>query len=197
MSLLRDEYTFGLNRIYLMFDELGFRTSFLVCINRLVLEQSGYELSKVPVPKFVSLAAVGHVATDAEDLTYVRSTAQPKFSRDVVRDGVWEGATVTYVALQLAHWFGFSSAVLVGVDHSFSTKGPAHGTVVSEGDDPDHFTPDYFGPGYRWQLPDLPTSELAYAAARDAFSADGREVLDATVDGKLAIFPKVQLEDLF
>jgi len=36
LSKLSGEYTFGMNRIYLMFPELGFPTSFLVCVNDLV-----------------------------------------------------------------------------------------------------------------------------------------------------------------
>src|SRR5512138_556180 len=40
LSKLRHEYTFGLNRIFLMFPQLGFRTSFLVSVNDLVIEQS-------------------------------------------------------------------------------------------------------------------------------------------------------------
>lgn len=196
LGLLRDEFTFGLNRIYLAFEELGFKTSCLVSINRLVLEQSARELGSVPIPKFFGTQAARYISADAEDVTYLRSTARPGFSRDPVRNGVWEGATVTFVALQLAHWFGFTRVVLVGVDHSFSVKGPAHQVVTSEGPDADHFHPDYFGAGYRWQLPDYETSEFAYQTARDAFEADGREVLDATVGGKLTIFPKATLEDL-
>ena len=197
LSLLSGEFTFGLNRIYLAFDDLGFRTSCLVCVNRLVLEQSGSELARVPVPKFFGTVAARYVPSHAEDVTYLRSSPWPGFSRDPVRSGVWEGATVTFVALQLAHWFGFARAILVGVDHNFSTKGPAHQIVTSEGPDPDHFHPGYFGPGYRWQLPDYAMAEFAYATARNAFQADGREVLDATVGGKLSIFPKVRLEELF
>jgi hypothetical protein len=33
--------------------------------------------------------------------------------------------------------------------------------------------------------------------ARSAFEADGRRVLDATVDGMLDVFPKVPYEGLF
>ena len=39
LSPLRGEVTFGLNRIYLLFDRLGFRTSFLVTVNELVVAQ--------------------------------------------------------------------------------------------------------------------------------------------------------------
>ncbi len=110
---------------------------------------------------------------------------------------MFEGFTVTYVCLQLAYFMGFSEAILIGVDHNFVTKGPANTTVTSEGDDPNHFSGKYFGKGFRWQLPDLEGSERAYRMAKAAYEADGRQVLDATVGGKLTIFEKVEFESLF
>jgi hypothetical protein len=92
---------------------------------------------------------------------------------------------------------GFSTVVLIGVDHSFASKGKPNETVVSQGDDPNHFNPNYFGKGFRWQLPDLDTSEVAYTMAREAYAADGRQVLDATIGGKLQVFPKVDYDSYF
>ena len=48
------------------------------------------------------------------------------------------------------------------MDHNFVTQGPANQAVVSQGDDPNHFSPNYFGAGFKWQLPDLEGSERAY-----------------------------------
>jgi hypothetical protein len=110
---------------------------------------------------------------------------------------VFEGSTVTYVALQLAFHMGFSEVILIGVDHSFNTKGAPNLTITSDGDDPNHFSPEYFGKGFRWQLPDLEASEQAYVMARDAYEKSGRIILDATVGGKLPVFPKVKYEHLF
>ena len=87
--------------------------------------------------------------------------------------------------------------ILIGVDHSFATKGAPNTTVQSEGDYPNHFSASYFGKGFRWQLPDLETSELGYRLARKAFEEDGRKILDATVGGKLEIFEKVDYQSLF
>jgi hypothetical protein len=101
------------------------------------------------------------------------------------------------VALQLAYYFGFSEVILIGVDHSFATKGKPNATITSQGDDPNHFNPNYFGKGFRGQLPDLETSEIAYSMARLAFEADGRKVIDATMEGKLTVFPKVDYNSLF
>jgi hypothetical protein len=123
-------------------------------------------------------------------------TGRPTFSPDV-RNRVFEGSTVTYVALQLAFHFGFDEVILIGVDHKFDRTGPVNATVLSEGDDRDHFDPGYFGRGFRWQLPDLGASEQAYRLARDAFTSAGRRVLDATIDGHLTVFPKVDYDSLF
>jgi hypothetical protein len=46
----------------------------------------------------------------------------------------------------------------------------------------------------KWHLPDLEASEISYSLARFFYSRDGRQVYDATVDGKLQIFPKIPYE---
>jgi len=196
MRKLRGEYTFGMNRIYLMFPELGFETSFFVSINDLVVEQSAADIQQLSMPKFIAWHA-HRFLQPAENMFFLHTTyTGPKFARDIT-GRLWEGATVTYVALQVAYYLGFSEAILIGVDHSFATKGKPNTTVISEGDDPNQFNPAYFGKGFRWQLPDLDTSEVGYAMARAAYESDGRRVLDATIGGKLAIFPKVDYNTLF
>ena len=99
--------------------------------------------------------------------------------------------------MQIAYFLGFQQVVLIGVDHSFATQGKPNSTVVSQGDDPNHFAVNYFGKGFRWQLPDLDTSELGYIRAREAYKESGREIIDATVGGKLTVYPKVDYESLF
>ena len=197
LSLLQDEITFGLNRIYLLFDELGFSTTYFVAINTLVIEQCAAEIMEINIPKFITWRGRKWMSGDPEvlflDTDY---TPPPIFSKDVTQR-VFEGSTVTYVAMQLAYYMGFEEVILVGVDHSFKTKGPPNVTVMSEGDDEDHFASEYFGRGFRWQLPDLEASEFAYKMAREAFEKDGRRILDATIDGKLTIFPKVDYASLF
>lgn len=196
LSKLKGEYTFGMNRAYLLFPELGFNTTYFVSVNSLVIEQCAEDLRALPIPKFVSWRSRRLIAP-APDLAYLYTTyTAPKFAADA-RGRLWEGATVTYVALQLAYFMGFETAILIGVDHNFATQGKPNTTVVSQGDDPNHFSAAYFGKGFRWQLPDLETSELAYGMARQAYQSAGRQVLDATVGGKLAVFPKVAYESLF
>jgi hypothetical protein len=196
LSLLKDEFSFGMNRIYLMFPELGFSTTYFLSVNSLVIEQCAEDIRSLPIPKFLSWRSHGLIQP-TEDTAFLHTTyTGPKFAYDA-RGRLWEGATVTYVALQLAYHMGFEQVILIGVDHSFSAKGKPNTTVVSQGDDQDHFNPGYFGKGFRWQLPDLETSERAYEMARQAYAQHGRQILDATVGGKLTVFPKEAYEKLF
>jgi hypothetical protein len=197
LSVLHDVPTFGLNRGYLLFPRIGGPTSYLVSANRYVLEQSMAEMLAGPGPKFFNWRHRHLVPEGRDDVIYFDTVRNPGFSKDVPGRGVWEGATVTFVAMQLAYYLGYREVILIGVDHSFTTAGPAHKLVTSEGADPNHFDPSYFGAGYRWQLPDLERSELAYRLAKAAFEAAGGEILDATVGGKLTVFRKVDFATLF
>ncbi|MHC1740446.1 MAG: 6-hydroxymethylpterin diphosphokinase MptE-like protein [Anaerolineaceae bacterium] len=193
---LKNEFTFGMNRFYLAFPELGFSTSLLLTVNDLVIEQCAQDIRALPIPTFVSWRGRKWIEP-AENLHYLYTSYElPRFNGNAA-GRLWEGATVTFVAMQLAFHMGFKQVILIGVDHSFATQGKPNTTVVSGGDDPNHFNASYFGKGFRWQLPDLDTSEIAYTMAREAYHSAGREIIDATVDGKLAVFPKVSYESLF
>jgi hypothetical protein len=197
MSLLKNEFTIGTNRIYMNFDAMGFETTYHVCVNELVVEQCAKDIATLKMPKFI-----GWHARDLIDFTpdtqflWTRSGLRSWFFTDLT-EGCWEGSTVTMVSLQLAYYMGFSEVILIGVDHSYQFDGKPHAEVTSAGDDPNHFNSSYFGRGFRWHLPDLEGSELSYRVADHVYRQGGRRVLDATVGGKLQVFPKVDYERLF
>ncbi len=197
LSLLKDEITIGLNRIYLLYEETGFQTDYLVSVNDLVLEQCADEMAGLQLPKFITWRSRRFFADDPNTIFLDTDfTGEENFSGDLT-GRLFEGYTVTYVALQLAFYMGCDPVILIGVDHSFQSKGKPNTTVVSAGDDPNHFAPNYFGKGFRWQLPDLQGSERAYWLAKEAYERAGRQVLDATVDGQLTIFSKIDYQALF
>ena len=197
LSLLKNEVTFGTNRIYMNFDNMGFETTYHVVVNELVVEQCAKDIAQLRMPKFV-----GWHCRDLIDFKpnmqflHTRGGLRSWFFTDLT-EGCWEGNTVTMVALQLAYYMGFSEAILVGVDHSYQFTGKPHAASVSTGDDPNHFNPNYFGLGFRWHLPDLEGSEMSYRVADFVYRQNGRRVIDATVGGKLQIFPKVSYPTLF
>ena len=190
LSFLRHEICFGMNKIYLGFERWNFTPTYYVAVNEFAIEQSVDEIRKMSCPKFIGNRGIsGFEPTD--DIIFMKTFPPPgeAFSKraDV---GLEEGATVTYVAMQLAYYMGFSEVVLIGVDHHFVTQGTPHKTVVSDGDDPNHFDPSYFGKGLKWQLPDLVGSEKSYRVAKQVFEESGRRIIDATVNGRCQVFMK-------
>jgi hypothetical protein len=206
LSRLKGEFTFGMNRIYLLFPEMGFQTTYFLSINDLVIEQCIEEILRLSIPKFLSWRshrflpekiAKSNGSLVSQQLVFLHTTyTGSRFALDA-RQRLWEGGTVTYVALQLAYHMGFDPVILIGVDHSFTSQGKPNTTVVSRGDDPDHFDSRYFGAGFRWQLPDLETSERAYQMARRVYENAGRKIFDATIAGKLTVCPKIDYRELF
>jgi hypothetical protein len=196
LSRLRNEFTLGQNRIYLAFPEIGFTTTYYLSVNDLVVQQCAAEIDSLAMPLFISWRARKWLKPQP-NLYFIHTTyTGEKFATDI-RGRIWEGGTVTYTSLQVAYYLGFEQVILVGVDHNYVTQGRPNATVVSEGDDPNHFHPGYFGKGYRWQLPDLVQWEEAYRLARRTYEAGGRSVVDATIGGKLRVFPKVAYDSLF
>lgn len=107
------------------------------------------------------------------------------------------GGTVTVVNLQLAYYMGFTTALLVGVDHRYPKRGHdgAPGTkFIGDGDDPGHFkskTGAYFSKGRIYNRPELDaTASISYPAARRMFEKDGRKVINLTPGSALDVFEK-------
>ena len=97
---------------------------------------------------------------------------------------------MTYAAIQIAYYMRFSRIFLIGVDHNYKAQGKPSQTQILEGKDTNHFSGRYFT-GQQWQLPNLPLAETAFRIADHHFQKNGCQIYDATVDGKLNVFPKI------
>lgn len=195
LSPLKDKkiYTFGLNKIYLIFEKVELDLNYHVAVNPLVIQQSAKQFESLRCPSFLSMRPAHDVVAKTDNIYKICTGAPFSFQTDA--SGILcEGYTVTYVAMQLAFYMGFSNVFLIGVDHRFSAQGAPNEEQRLTGDDPNHFAPNYFG-GQNWNLPDLEGSEIAYRLAKFYFERDGRHLYDATVDGNLQIFPKISYEE--
>ncbi len=188
LGLLRQEVVIGLNKIHLGLNRFGFYPRYLVAVNAMVAEQSRAEITAMSCIKFVGARAAPHLLADAFTHHLANMGPPTVFSEDIAK-GVREGGTVTHVALQIAYYMGFTNVVIIGMDHRYDFTGKPHQIKHIDGPDVNHFAPEYFS-GQDWQNPDLARSETSYAAARIAFEADGRRIIDATVDGACMVFPK-------
>jgi hypothetical protein len=194
LGILEGRTTFSMNRAYLLYGEQIPPPTYYCCINELVLEQFHDDISDLRMPKFVNWNRRA-LFPDREDLLFVRPGFRLKdwFGGDSTRT-ICSGGTVTFAALQVAYFMGFSEVVIIGLDHSFVDQGRPNQTEVrAEEVDANHCHPDYFPKGTKWQLPDLLRSEQAYALARRAFEERGGRVVDATVGGRCNVFEKADL----
>ena len=96
--------------------------------------------------------------------------------------------------MQIAYYMGFKNVLLVGVDHSFQYHGAPNHEMVLDGNDPNHFHPDYFK-GKHWNNPDLVRSEHAYKLARAMYEVRGRRIINLTPGTKEQVFEKGNIND--
>lgn len=194
LDRLRGRTVFGLNKIFLIFNRFAeFRPSYHVAVNPLVIEQSEEGIRSLDCPSFLDYQAGYPRFAGCRHVNYLYTGGNLGFNPEITTM-IPQGFTVTYVALQLAFFMGFKTVYLIGVDHNFRTEGDPNQKQRLSGDDENHFDPAYFR-DMDWQLPDLEGSELAFRLADFHYRRAGRQVLDATVNGKLTIFPKISFDD--
>lgn len=186
----------GMNKIDLLFPRTKWRPSLICCTNDIVVRQHWAAWQNLEIPIFLSWKTRWHIpSSQRSSFGYFLNLPTPDFSPDAARGLGW-GHTVTYAALQLAFFMGANPVVLFGVDHSFvQEKGTSGDYERRVGPDVNHFDPNYFAAGTLWGLANLEGNERDYMRAKLGFEASKRSILDATVNGKLEVFPKISLDE--
>lgn len=187
-------FTFGLNKINLLFGRTDFRPSVIVAVNPNVVEQNFKYYNRTNIPLFIDSNSKKWMKF-RNNVHFLHSAAtNGKFAKDC-SVSINQGHTVTYIAMQLAFHMGFKKIALVGCDHNFTTKGPSNKTIIAGSYDPNHFDPKYFANGVKWQLPDLTSSQLHYEIAKDTFERHNRKIINCTEGGNLNVFTRQPLDE--
>lgn len=115
--------------------------------------------------------------------------------------------TVAITMLQLAAYMGFTTIYLIGCDTDYvlgdsvrtaGRDGELDVALVSKrDDDANHFDPTYFGRRRKWHMPRTDLMIRHYEHAKAALESAGVRVYNATLGGKLEVFPRVHFEQLF
>ena len=184
----------GMNKIDLLFDKTKWRPNFIVCINGLVTLQNKKIFKKLAIPVILDIKSF-FLGAISKNISYFLPNYKTDFSNNFTKN-VGTSGTVTYSAIQFAYYLGAKKIILVGLDHSF--KGYSNNKVKSKiekfkGDDDNHFDPNYFK-NKKWAIPDLEGSEIGYKKALTFLNENNIEIYDATINGKLNIFPKITIE---
>ena len=195
LSLLKNEITIGMNRIYLLEDLKP--TYIAVADIDVQLKQFVQEYDDLEIPKFFPWE-VRKLFTFKKNLMYYKTKFSQKFCADF-ENLVGSGKSVTYICIELAFYMGFSEVILIGKDHSYSVdqKGVPGTRIKSNGKESNHFISGYYKEGMKWTIPNFAEEEYTYYLAREAYEKNNRKISDATIGGKLEIFEKVDYYSLF
>lgn len=208
LTLLKNEYTFGVNAIYTNHEKMGFYPTYYVVEDFLVAEDRSTEINAYNKSDIKFFGNYLRYCLNPDETTvllnvlldYSEYENFPHFSQNLLQK-VWVGGTVSYLCMQIAFYMGFSEVYLVGFDHNYNIpkdvqKGDNH-VLTSSSNDVNHFNADYFGKGKRWHDPMLHRMDKAYRKARMTYEANNRIIQNATVGGKLEVFDRVDYKSLF
>lgn len=208
LTLLKNEYTFGVNAIYINYEKMGFYSNFYAVEDFFVAEDRADEINNYKNSiKFFGNYLKYCITSDDQTifLNYIWKSGYvnfPHFSTNAL-EKVYFGGTVSYLCMQLAYYMGFSEVYLIGFDHNYVIPNDVKITNNSrdilslEDNDVNHFNKEYFGKGKRWHDPKVDRMENAYKKAKYYFEQDQRKIYNATAGGKLEVFERVDFNSLF
>lgn len=205
LERLKNEVTFGCNKIFLAYPEMSFRPTYYFVLDYLVGRNNVEAIKAVGHHRFLDHRLV-ELFPDLSpgEVTYIYNLGltiefPTGFSRDPVR-GMYCGGTVLYHCLQMAHWMGIRKVFLLGLDFHFDVPPstgrkfhPRGSEIVEDVGAQNHFHPDYRAPREEWFIPKFDVQEGAFRAARKVFAVGGGEIVNASRRTKLEVFPLTTL----
>lgn len=206
LNLLKDEYTFGTNMVYKIFDQTEWRPSFHCVSDTIYASKLGTELSEmVKAPLFTTERTYRRMRKKPIDTTYVHTIQTELYKvRGNIQAYCMIKATVLSLAAEMAFHMGFSEIYLLGVD------------CTNPHDKGGHFTDNYATKEVaetdinriktRMNAKTLTTKQIGehiidrsmevYSLLDQYASKHGIRIYNATRGGNLEIFPRVKLEDV-
>jgi hypothetical protein len=193
-NIIENEVIFGTNRFYKIMNQLGIKCTYYVTSNRFIVSQDFDELCKLTVPIFL-----GQHGAEAYGQKLIETKREFKHKPIVFRykrrlmwkgkemskdlaEGSSDGDTVVMECLQIAYYMGFEKVYLLGCDCDFSANG--------------HFYDEPEDAYYNESIVCIPRWFEAYKMCKKAYEADRREIINATVGGKLEVFKRQSLEEI-
>lgn len=206
LNLLKDEYTFGTNMVYKIFDQTDWRPSFHCVSDTIYASKLGTELSEmVKAPLFTTERTYRRMRKKPIDTTYVHTIQTELYKvRGNIQAYCMIKATVLSLAAEMAFHMGFSEIYLLGVD------------CTNPHDKGGHFTDNYATKEVaetdinriktRMNAKSLTTKQIGdhiidrsmevYHLLNRYATKHGIRIYNATRGGNLEIFPRVSLEEV-
>ncbi len=216
LELLMNEFTFAVNRFYLLYDKIDWKPTFYTALDWRVVPDIAREINGLTGSTFFFDERFRGVLREGGDVYYyAHAPADPNYSDersfayDISR-GVRGAGSVVGSAIQLAYFMGFDPIYLIGCDLGYKVldsvkqegidkfgNGVKLELTSTNDDDPNHFDSRYFGKGKRWHDPNVKRMIDGHIQCKTAIEKKGRYIFNATVGGELEVYKRIQFQSLF
>lgn len=192
--------TFAFNRIYLMFDNTGWRPTYYISQDEKTLKNCVKQVNEMELKyKFIPLFIHYYHDVTIDGAYYfhlIRQTGKFPTMAEDISCGIGDSTTVAVTAAQMAVYMGFQKIFLIGVDHSFSTYKNDKGEIIHDNLAMDYFTSEYNKDKAELYMPNLDASTRAFISMKAFCDKKGIEVVNATRGGKLEVFPRADFDEI-
>lgn len=215
LDQLTDEITFAANRIYQIFDQTKWRPTYYLHIDvpmrketedaiRAHVSELGHMFTRIdikdprdeeksweyPIEKLTKI----YFEPEMYWPVYIKPWNQWRtYVSEDVSSHFCDGATVTFEAIQLAIYMGFTEIYLLGVDFNYSIIYDAEGKIHKDDSIRDYFD----GKKYDTTMCNYNTMLHAYQTAKEYCDNHDITIMNATRGGKLDVFERITLEKIF
>jgi hypothetical protein len=208
-DLLKNEFTFGFNRIFRLFVKFDWRPSFYVIVDHNIAEGVRDELLASSLDRIWAASELRVALGDDPRIFYfgrkfhTSKTELPEFTSNM-RDPIVANSTVTYDAMQIAWHLGFREFYTLGIDGDYKL-GNIRDVTVEASDrklayvdaSNAYFAPELLLPNERTVLPQQLEQWQSYCAARGFIEANGGSIYNAAPDSPLDVFERKPIHELF
>lgn len=201
LEKLKYEITFGSNRIFEIFAQTDWRPTYYINQDYQLISKSKNEIARLDVKhKFMPIDVKSYFANSTDISYFVLRhrdfyPGEAEFST-CLNKYMGQGFTVTYGAIQMAYYMGFSKVYLLGIDHNYSISLDEKGIPVMKDGVKDYFEGSKAN-NKDLNLPRVVESTMAYMTAQKfADRHNNFNIYNATRGGKLEAFDRVNLDEI-
>ncbi|CAV17253.1 6-hydroxymethylpterin diphosphokinase MptE-like protein [Vibrio atlanticus] len=191
---LKKEKTFGVNAICKWFPELGFETTYYGIQDIRAFNALKEDILKISKSKMLMTSKISRKYGN-EDRTYVfplnylnHNTYHDDFGSKVSKDVeqvVYDGYSINYSMIQIAMYMGFTEIYLIGMDCNYNFE-----------DVENQYSVNHFIAQENPSLAGYKMIQALKAIKHEIDKENGIKIFDCSINGKLDLFPKQELEDI-
>lgn len=197
LEAIKDEDSFGSNRIYKMFDKTSWRPDYYVIQDKYDSTKGVYEKLEVKHLFISDFYWKEHGMKNPHAICYhinraLKQTSDLPFSEDC-SEYVQAASTVTYSMIQLACYMGYKEIYLIGMDHTYANVTNDNGVIIQRNNVKNHAFEDEKP---NEVVANISYMEDAYRAARRYCEDHGIRIYNATIGGALEIFERTDFRKI-